>query len=87
MAYGSTFIRKSKLFLSILIFGLLLLIAIPKNSIPLDMGTEESSTTQEESVSCIPFLLSLNNPIIFYNLVIAYKLIDYISICWKKLFN
>lgn len=51
------------------------------------MGTEESSTTQEESVSCIPFLLSLNNPIIFYNLVIAYKLIDYISICWKKLFN
>lgn len=51
--------RKSKLFLSILIFGSLLLIAIPKNSIPLDMGTEESSTTQEGSVSCIPFLLSL----------------------------
>ena len=54
MAYGGTFMRKSKLFLSILIFGSLLLIAIPKNSIPLDMGTEESSTTQEESVGCIP---------------------------------
>ena len=54
MAYGGTFMRKSKLFLSILIFGSLLLIAIPKNSIPLDMGTEESSTTQKESVGGIP---------------------------------
>lgn len=46
--------RKSKLFLSILIFGALLSIAIPKNSIPLNMETEESSTTQEETVDCVP---------------------------------
>ena len=47
--------QKSKLFLSIFIFSILLAIVIPKNPYPLNSETESSSTIEEPSTNYVPF--------------------------------